>query len=1297
VLVIEPEVELALPVVDLGALPAAARRGEVQRLAGQEAQHSFSLSRSPLLRVLYVKLGEGEQVLVFTVHHIVFDGWSVNILFRELEILYRAFSEGRPSPLPELPVQYVDYAAWQRGWLSGQVLEQQLAYWRGQLAGAPAVIELPHDRPRPGVQTFRGANRSAGLPGDAARRLMALSREEGATSFMTMLAAFYALLFHYSGQERIAVGTPIANRTRRETEALIGFFVNTLVLCARVDGDRSFRDLLAEVREVAIGGYAHQDVPFEKLVDELQPQRDLAHQPLFQVMFVFDGRSGRAGAGATAPGLDAGMVDSSQGAKFDMTLFLDDTGTQLLGMLEYNVDLFDGATASRLLAHLGALLRGIADDPGRSIAELSILSQAERHQTLAAWNDTARAHRGDRGLHHLFEEQAAARPGATAAVFSGRETTYGELDARANRVAHHLRSCGVRPGVLVAVYMERSLEMLPALLGILKAGGAYVPLETTYPAARVEWILSNFDIGCMITQSALLSGVATLRVPALHDVLCLDAEGAAAVQDQKAAFRITADMSALPATGCDGGASADDTAYVIFISGSTGTPKGVLVRHRPVLNLIDWVNREMEVGPGDRLLFITSLCFDLSVYDVFGLLAAGGSLYVAAEEEVREPQRLLDLLGHAGITFWDSAPAALQQLAPLLDLMPEGGGGETLRLLFLSGDWIPVTLPDRVRRVFPRGRVVALGGATEATIWSNYFPVGTVDRQWVSIPYGRPIQNARYYVLGPGLAPCPIGVPGDLYIAGECLCSVYAGDPALTADRFVPDPYVEKPGGRMYRTGDRARFRGDGNLQFLGRADHQVKLRGFRIELGEIEATLRRHPGVGEAIALVREDQPGDRRLVAYLLPDHGERAEPAALRGFVKDQLPEYMVPTAFVYLEVFPMTPNGKVDRRALPAPGRAETRDERFLLPRDTVELQLVQLWEEILNVRPVLIDDDFFELGGNSLIAVQLMARIRQVFQRDLPLATLFQSSTILRLGHVLRQEMEPGSLSPLVAIQPQGSRPPLFCVHGIGGEVLSYYELARSLGLDQPVHGLQAPPPADLGAEPISLEGTAAAYVAALRSVQPQGPYHLTGYSYGAVVAFEMAQQLRHQGEEVALLALIDGFSPLVARRGRSRSDVMMLASLAREVARRSGRSLDLSNESVEKLPPDDAIRHILDLLLEASLLPPETDLDWIRRFLHGIKAREESLERYEPRVYDGEVTLFTSTEVDAETASVFTELGIDVHDPTRGWDTLTTQPLRIFPLPGHHETILQAPHVAVLADRFRDCLAAAGARRRAET
>jgi amino acid adenylation domain-containing protein len=1288
VLVLEPEIDLELPMVDLQALPASMRYDEVQRLAGREARRPFSLAHAPLLRVLYVKTREGEQALLPTVHHIVFDGWSAGILFHELDVLYRAFSGGHPPPLPELPVQYADYADWQRRWLSGEFLEQQLAYWRQQLADAPEVLELPLDRPRPSVQTFRGANRSAILPGEPAKRIQALSREQGVTPFMAMLAAFSTLLFHYSGQERIAVGTPIANRTRSETEKLIGFFANTIVLCSRVEGQRSFRDLLIEVRDVSIGAYTHQDVPFEKLVDELQPHRNLAHQPLFQVMFLFEGRS-PAGGNVVAPEIGAGMIDSSLGAaKFDMTLFLEESGTNLHSMLEFNVDLFDGATAGRLLQHFGALLQDLADDPGRNLAELSLLWPAERHQILTAWNDTELPCADPPSLHQLFEAQADLRPEATAAVFGRREMTYGELEARSNRIAHHLRCHGVRRGSLVAIYMERSLEMIPALLGILKAGGAYVPLDTSYPAARIEWILSNFEIGCMISQTPLLPAVAGLRVPALRDVLCLDAEAAGAPSLESADFQVTADLADLPVTRVEGAAGADDTAYIIFTSGSTGTPKGVVVRHRPVLNLIDWVNREHGVGTGDRLLFITSLCFDLSVYDVFGILAAGGSLHIAAAEEVGEPQRLLDLVRHAGITFWDSAPAALQQLVPFLDLLGDGAGGERLRLIFLSGDWIPVTLPDRVRRVFPASRTIALGGATEATVWSNFFPVDAVDPQWVSIPYGRPIQNARYYVLGPGLLPCPVGVPGDLFIAGDCLCSVYAAAPALTADRFLPDPFTGKPGGRMYRTGDRARFRPDGNLQFLGRADHQVKLRGFRIELGEIESTLRSHPGVGEAIVIVREDQPGDRRLVAYLLPDEGERAETEALRRFVKDRLPDYMVPSAFVHLEAFPMTPNGKVDRRAFPAPGRAVVRDDRSLLPRDTIELQLIQVWEELLNTQPVRIDDDFFELGGDSLIAVQLIARIRQLFHRDLPLATLFQSSTILRLAHVLRQDLRDEPLSPLVAIQPQGSLPPLFCIHAIGGEVLSYYELAQCLGLDQPLYGLQAPAPAEIGDEPISLGETAARYIEAIREISPHGPYHLAGYSYGGVVAFEMAQQLRPEGEEVAFLALLDGFSPLVARRGRTRSDVMMLTGFARELARRSGQSLDLTNESVEALPPDDAVRYILDLLLASSLLPPEIDLDWVHRFLHGIKARERSLADYQPKVYDGEVTVFSSTEADPETAMVFTSLGIDIHDPVRGWDKLTSRPVRVFRLPGFHETILQSPQVEVLADYIRTCLMA---------
>ncbi|MBW8873668.1 MAG: amino acid adenylation domain-containing protein [Acidobacteria bacterium] len=1292
VAVVAAALTVPLPVVDLSALAAPARAAELRQQVGEEAGRPFRLDRAPLLRVTLLRLADQDQVLVVNVHHIVFDGWSTGIFFGELAELYKAFTAGAPSPLPELPLQYVDFALWQREWLHGDVLAGQLAYWRQRLTDAPAVIELPLDRPRPPIQAFNGASLDAVLPCELATGLRELSQAAGATMFMALLAAFQALLHRYSGQPRIVVGTPIANRNRAEVEGLIGLFVNTLALATDVDGELSFHALLERVREVSLGAYAHQDMPFEQLVEAVEPQRNLAHQPLFQVMFAFQNLPAPV---LDLPALGVGVIaQREETAKFDLNLLFEEHGPAIGGTLNYNVDLFDGTTAVRLLHHLETLLRGIRRDPGRRLGELELLAPGERHQLVAGWNDTVRQVAGDLALHQLFAVRAARQPTAPAAFFGDRRISYGELDAEANRLAHHLRQLGVCRGSLVAVLMDRSLEMLPALLGILKAGAAYVPLEPSFPAARLEWILGAFEIPYAITQSAHLGLLGGLALPRLAHVVCLDPAGspAAAVAGGPApGWQVhgTVHLAAQPATAPAVDVRGDDIAYIIFTSGSTGTPKGVVVCHRPVVNLIDWVNREFAIGPADRVLFITSLCFDLSVYDVFGLLAAGGSIRIASAVDLEEPKRLLRRLCDEPITFWDSAPAALQQLAPLFAEASSWPGRDRLRLVFLSGDWIPVTLPDRVRELFSATRVIGLGGATEATVWSNFFPIGDVPPQWVSIPYGRPIQNACYLVLDPGLAPCPIGVAGDLFIGGDCLCTGYAGDPVQTAERFIPDPYGPPAGGRLYRTGDRARWRGDASLQFLGRLDHQVKIRGFRIELGEVEAVLAQHPAVGEVVVLAREDQPGDKRLVAYLaVRPQVERPAPGELRSFVLERLPDYMVPAAFVFLETFPVTANGKVDRKALPAPARTRTGAERVSKPRDTLELKMVQDWEEVLNIHPVGVLDNFFELGGNSLIAVRLMARLQKAVGREVPLATLFQSPTISSLADALRNNSVALPVSPLVPIQPHGSRPPLFLVHSLGGEVLSYYDLARHLGPEQPVYGLQAPPLAEVGDREIVVEEAAAEYVAALRAVQPMSPYFLGGYSYGAVVAFEMAQQLRRAGESVGLVALLDGYSPIIRQQGPMLEDVIYLATLARETARMSGSSIHLPHEEVQRLPRDLAIDHILVTLKAASLLPPEIDRAWIDRFLQGARRREESLRRYRPQVYEGQLTLFRSTELDDENLKAVRETGIDIlSDPARGWDRLSTEPLAIHTLRCHHETLLLAPHVEVLAEMLRALLA----------
>ncbi len=918
---------------------------------------------------------------------------------REAAALYAAFAEGRPSPLPELPVQYADFAAWQLSWLYGEVLESEISFWRRQLAGLPPLLELPTDRPRPAVQSFRGASRPVRLPSDLTRQMQALSRREGATLFMVLLAGYQALLARSSGQEDLAVGTPVAGRNREETEGLIGFFVNTLVLRGDLSSQPTFRELLGRVRETALAAHTHQDVPFERLVQELTPERSLAHTPLFQVVLALQNvpteslevRSLRLrpvnGGGTTA--------------KFDLTLSLVEHGGAISGTVEHATDLFDGTTVDRLILQYERLLAAAVAAPEIRISELPLLSPAERHQVLVEWNDTEAARGEETLIHELFEAWAARTPGAIAAVCGGETMTYGEVEDRANRLAHHLASLGIGPGSLVGIHLRRGLRMIPALLAVLKAGAAYVPLEVGHPPARLRQVLETLEISCVLTETAQLGSL-----PAVSTVICLDA-----IRPIRPIGPIRPIRPISP----------DDLTYVIFTSGSTGTPKGVMVRHRPVINLIRWAHRTFAFSPADRVLCVASLSFDLSVFDVFGLLGAGGSVRIATEEEVRDPERLLRALAEEPITFWDSAPAALEQTVPFLDRL-DPQVRPALRLVFLSGDWIPVALPDRIHERFPGVQVIALGGATEATVWSNVFPVGVMDPAWASIPYGRPIENARYHVLDPQLAACPVGVPGDLYIGGECLADGYAREPELTAHKLLPDPWGITPGARLYRTGDRARYREDGNLEFLGRRDHQVKIRGFRIELGEIEAALSALPGVREAVVVVREDP---RRLVAYMV---GE-ADMDALRRSLRERLPDYMVPADFVTLVTLPLTPNGKVDRKALPAPER-QVAEESALAPRTPVEEILAGIWAELLGRERVGATDHFFDLGGHSLLATQVMSRLRSAFDVDMPLRDLFEAPTLADLAARveaarLKVDRPAGAdrlAPPLVPVPRQGALP-----------------------------------------------------------------------------------------------------------------------------------------------------------------------------------------------------------------------------------------------------------------------------------
>ncbi len=974
----------------LDRAPALARidlssESEALLLAREDAGRPFDLAAGPLARFSLLRLSEREHVLLVNLHHIAADGWSLGVWSRELSALYEAFAKGEPSPLPELPVQYADYAAWQREWLQGEVLEGQLSWWRERLGDLEEGLELPADRPRPAAPSYRGGTKRVELDRQTVSSLETLSRRQGSTLFMTLLACFETLLLRWSGQERFAVGTPVAGRTRVETEGLIGLFVNTLALRAEVGGDPRFTELLERVRETALGAYAHQDLPFEKLVEALSPERALSRAPLFQVMFVLQN--------APMPELSvsglrlSGLEVESGSAKFDLTLTLSPSPTGLLVVLEYSRDLFDRTTAARLAASWSELVSAVASDPDRRLSELPLLGEAQSHQVRVEWNAPPALAGEPRCLHELFAARALRAPEAEAVRFEGRSLSYGELEARANRLAHHLRSLGVGPGVIVGACLDRSLEMIVGLLAVLKAGGAYVPLDPEYPLDRLSFMLADTAAPVLLTQTHLRD---RLR-PLAGGTLCLDDADLAAA------------LESLPATAPCSGVCLDDLAYVIYTSGSTGRPKGVMVHHRGVVNRLLWAQEAYPVTPRDRVLQKASFSFDFSVWECFGPLLAGAVAVLSRPGGHRDSAYLARTLREERITLVHFVPSMLQVFLAELDF----GSFEDLRFVFSGGEALSAELQQ------------AFYARMRAPLRNQYGPteisIDTTD--WIcrpgegtAVPLGRPLANTAVHLLDSSLRPVPIGTAGEIVIGGTGVSRGYLGRPELTAERFVPDPFSGVPGSRLYRTGDLARHLPDGSLEFRGRIDHQVKVRGFRIELGEVESALLADPAVREAAVLAREDVPGDRQLVAYVvLEGNGELG---ALRDRLRRSLPDYMVPSALVVLDRFPLTPGGKLDRKALPAPVRGGGPEDGWTAPRTPTEEIVAGIWAELLRLDRVGAHGDFFELGGHSLLGSQAMARLREAFGVTLPLRALFEAPTVAGIAERLAAAREGEPLPPV---------------------------------------------------------------------------------------------------------------------------------------------------------------------------------------------------------------------------------------------------------------------------------------------
>ena len=990
--VVAPPAPLPLPLLDLATLPEPGREAALRTLVRAAARRPFDLEAGPLFRAALVRLGGEEHALLCEVHHIVSDGWSIGVLFRELEVLYGAFARGEPSPLEELPVQYADWAHWQQERLSGEALDRQLAWWREQLAGTPTLLELPTDRPRPAVRSWRGASRPLMLPAELRERLEAMARAEGATLFMVLLAGFQALLGKYADQEDLVVGSPFAERARPEVEGLIGMFVNTLALRGDLSGDPGFGELVGRVRRGTLGAYRHGEVPFERLVEELGVERSFGHNPLVQNVFALRDAHG---GGLRLPGIETREIEVEPGAaKFDLVMELRAAEGGLEGEIVYAAELFEAATIARLAGHYRVLLEGAAADPGRRLSQLSLLGEAERRLVLTGWNPTRAPLPDDRCVHELFAEQAERTPEATALLSGEQRVSYAELSARVERAARLLRGQGVAAERRVALFMERGVELVVSLLGVLRAGGCYVPIDPEYPSERVAYLLRDSGAAVVLTQASLRA-----RLPATGArVLEVDRPGDGLDEGG-------------PPAAAPAGVEVDPAqlAYVIYTSGSTGTPKGVGIPHRALARHMAWMQRVHPLAGDDRVLQKTSVSFDASVWEFHAPLLAGATLVLAPPGVQGDPAALARTVARERITILQVVPSVLGALL-------ESGaleGCTSLRRLFCGGEALPAGMAARARAMLD-AEVVNLYGPTEVCIDSvtHTYAGGGAG---ATVPIGRPVDHVWARVLDRSGEPVPVGVPGELYLGGAQLARGYLGRPELTAETFVPDPFAQGTGERLYRTGDRVRWLADGTLEFLGRADQQVKIRGFRIEPGEVEAALLALPEVARAVVEVRRDA-GEMRLVGYVVP-----ADPALTPGAVREALraglPGYMVPSAFVLLDALPMTPSGKVDRRALPAP-EWESAAGAYAAPRTPTEELLAGIWAEVLGRGRVGVDEDFFALGGHSLLAIRVLFRVERLFGVEIPLRALFETPTVAGLARRVEAALHGAERRERVPLRPR---------------------------------------------------------------------------------------------------------------------------------------------------------------------------------------------------------------------------------------------------------------------------------------
>ncbi|WXL49654.1 non-ribosomal peptide synthetase (plasmid) [Rhizobium sp. T1470] len=1186
--------EAGLPVLEHDLRDRRDAEAALLDLCHEEARIPFDLAGGPLIRGRLIRMSDAEHVFLLTQHHIVSDGWSMGVLVRELSQLYRAFEAGQDDPLPPLAIQYPDYAAWQRQWLSGERLQTQAQYWRDALSGAPARLVLPTDRPRPAQQSFAGATVPIVIDADLTRGLKRLSRQHGTTLFMTVLTAWAAVLSRLSGQDDLVIGVPSANRGRREIEELIGFFVNTLALRLDLSGAPSVSELLERTRRTALAAQEHQDLPFEQVVEIVQPPRHLDHTPLFQVMLAWQNNT--VGS-LDLPGLCVEAAgEGLDQVKFDLELSLGEHGEEIAGTIGYATALFDEATIERQRGYLLALLRAMAADAGQPVGRIELLSSEERTYLLEDLNRTAAAYPSDLCIHELFEQQVQKAPEAVAVVHEEEHLSYGELNARANRLAHHLIALGVRPDQPVAICLERSPAMVVGLLAILKAGGAYLPLDPAYPCARLRQVLEDAAPRLLLCDAA---GRAALGAEALADVSVVDLETA------------TPAWAELPASDPDPralGLSPRHLAYVIYTSGSTGTPKGVMVEHHNLVNLGLAQIGLFGVCSNSRVVQFASFGFDASAWELVMAFGSGAALHLPADELRQASNKLSDYLRSEAITHATLPPALLQA--------SRDPGCLASHVLILAGE-----LPKaELVRSLASASIVNAYGPTEATVCATVWNC-PADFDGSVVPIGRPIANTRVYLLDGHGAPVPFGAVGELYIGGAGVARGYLNRPELTAERFIASPFVE--GDRLYRSGDLGRYLPDGNLEFLGRNDDQVKIRGFRIEPGEIAARLCEHAWVREAVVVARQDRAGEKHLVAYVVcgPEAGsDEADggglAGAMRAHVSGRLPDYMVPAAFVRLAALPLTPNGKLDRQALPAPDDGAYARAAYEAPQGAVETALAQIWAELLGLERVGRHDNFFELGGHSLLAVQLLSRASDLGLK-FSTADLFQAPVLTDFASKIHLEPQPSNPG-VISVQATGSQPPLFFVPTGLGDCSYVPSLVKEMDVDCPVYALSWPSFDEV--RPLTLEAIADQVILAIKEIQPQGPYRFAGYSSGGILAYAIAQRLLSLDDAVSFIALIDVTLPA---NPSSISPTQMI----RNVVLDSFEPLDdESFEVLERFAGQCSIAQLLEKAQQIGAIPPDRDLHNDVQMSERIAQFHRALQAYQVPTLPIEIHQFYATE-----------------------------------------------------------------------